>query len=403
MRIVIVNATRRKVGGVESYLEQLLPAWEAQEHEAACLFESGADAASDGIRIRHEVPTWQADPSNATTALQALQAWKPDLIFLHSQIDPSLKDRLLSIAPGVFYAHNYCGTCISGTKRHAFPQAWVCHKVFSPACLAHYFPRRCGGLNPLTMVRRYRVERAWLEELRDFAAIVVASEHMALEYRRHGFQNVAVAGLPVRSHPDASARRLPLDQREPLQLLFVGRMESYKGGKVLLDALPEARRKLGRNLRLVFAGDGRQRRNWEVHAKAIADRNTGVEVEFAGWLSGAFMDEAMRRSHLLVLPSQWPEPFGLVGLEAGRHGLPTAAFDVGGISDWLKEGVNGHLAPGDPPAASDLANTIFRCLFDEAHYTKLAEGALEAVQGFSMAQHFEKLLPVLSRSAFPHL
>ena len=57
----------------------------------------------------------------------------------------------------------------------------------------------------------------------------------------------------------------------------------------------------------------------------------------------------MASADLLVVPSLWPEPFGLVGLEGARSRLPAAAFAVGGIPDWLRSGVNGYLAPGDPP------------------------------------------------------
>ena len=68
------------------------------------------------------------------------------------------------------------------------------------------------------------------------------------------------------------------------------------------------------------------------------------------------------RADLLVVPSLWPEPFGLVGLEAARHRLPVAAFAVGGIPDWLRPGVNGYLAPGDPPTPGGLADAIIACL-----------------------------------------
>ena len=50
-----------------------------------------------------------------------------------------------------------------------------------------------------------------------------------------------------------------------------------------------------------------------------------------------------------MVPSIWPEPFGQVGPEAGLYGVPAAAFAVGGTPSWLTDGVNGRLAPGDPP------------------------------------------------------
>lgn len=398
MRIVLVNGTRRKIGGVESYLEQLIPVLATHGDEVAFLFESGAADGVESMQIPATVPLWQADLQNRAQALTALQVWKPDVVFLHSPIDWELRNRLLSIAPGVFFAHNYYGTCISGTKRHAFPEVRPCHKVFSPACLAHYFPRRCGGLNPMTMIQRYRSESAWLTGLRDFAAIVVASDHMATEYRKHGFgDRVHVVGLPVRNCADATTRRLSSNENEPCRLLFVGRMEGYKGGMTLLDALPIVKLKLRRSIRMTFAGDGRERSRWEEHAKTMMRGNPGIEVKFAGWLSGGALDAVIKASHLLVFPSIWPEPFGLVGLEAGAYGLPTAAFDVGGVGDWLKDGVNGHLASGDPPTARGLAGAIRGCLSNAEHHAKLSAGAQDALASFTMDKHLGNLVPKLQR------
>ena len=58
------------------------------------------------------------------------------------------------------------------------------------------------------------------------------------------------------------------------------------------------------------------------------------------------------------MPSVWPEPFGLVGIEAGCVGLPAAGFGVGGIPDWLRPGETGELASrkstnGEQPGLAD--------------------------------------------------
>ena len=103
-------------------------------------------------------------------------------------------------------------------------------------------------------------------------------------------------------------------------------------------------------------------------------------------------------SDLLVVPSLWPEPFGLVGPEAGHSGLPAAAFDVGGIADWLKDGVNGYLAPGDPPSSEGLAKAITRCLSDPANYQCLRQGAIESARHFSMRTHVARSARSVRRS-----
>jgi glycosyltransferase involved in cell wall biosynthesis len=105
----------------------------------------------------------------------------------------------------------------------------------------------------------------------------------------------------------------------------------------------------------------------------------------------------MRESRLLVVPSVWPEPFGSVGIAAARHGVPAAAFAVGGIPQWLREGINGHLAPGSPPAAAGLADAIVRCLEEPRHYEELSRGARRIGATFTMEDHLPELIRVLAR------
>jgi glycosyltransferase involved in cell wall biosynthesis len=112
---------------------------------------------------------------------------------------------------------------------------------------------------------------------------------------------------------------------------------------------------------------------------------------------------ALGEADLLVVPSLWPEPFGLIGPEAGRFGVPAAAFDVGGISEWLHDGVNGALAPGNPPTARGLADAIVRCLRDPVLYAKLRKGALETSLSFNMRRHVESLIGIFGQVAEPEL
>jgi glycosyltransferase involved in cell wall biosynthesis len=71
-----------------------------------------------------------------------------------------------------------------------------------------------------------------------------------------------------------------------------------------------------------------------------------------------------------------------------------AAFDVGGIPDWLLDGVNGFLASGSPPTSEGLAQAIIKCLEDPATYAGLRKGASEVAQQFNIKNHLIALLEV---------
>ena len=73
--------------------------------------------------------------------------------------------------------------------------------------------------------------------------------------------------------------------------------------------------------------------------------NLNSRVEFIGYRSHEELQRYFQRATVGVVPSVWPEPFGMVGLEFMHHQLPVIAFNSGGISDWLKDGHNGFLVP----------------------------------------------------------
>jgi glycosyltransferase involved in cell wall biosynthesis len=207
---------------------------------------------------------------------------------------------------------------------------------------------------------------------------------------RHGLEARVIA-FPAKPRPRERAHELS----ETWRLLFVGRMEHLKGGLHLLDALPHVAKAAGRPVALTLAGDGSERSRWEARARTVMAQTPSVTIEFAGWVEQDAADQLLSQADLLVVPSLWPEPFGLVGPEAAQQGVPAAAFDVGGISQWLKAGVSGHLAPGNPPTPAGLAAAIGRCLADPDHYASLTRGALEVSSQFTMDRHLTELESVL--------
>jgi glycosyltransferase involved in cell wall biosynthesis len=171
-------------------------------------------------------------------------------------------------------------------------------------------------------------------------------------------------------------------------------MELLKGGHVFLDALPKVTAALDKPLRVTFAGDGRLRERWESQAARLRERDSRLEIEFIGWTDRTGIDSLLDDCDLMVVPSLWPEPFGLVGPEAGLKGVPVAAFDVGGIGDWLSDGVNGYLAAGGPPTVAGLADAIVRCLRDPLVHTRLRCGAVTMARRFNIKNHLTALLEV---------
>jgi glycosyltransferase involved in cell wall biosynthesis len=124
-----------------------------------------------------------------------------------------------------------------------------------------------------------------------------------------------------------------------------------------------------------------------------------VDVDFVGWVDSEQRAKLMLQADLLAAPSLWPEPFGLVGIEAGSIGLPAVGYAVGGIPDWLVPGESGELAPGDPPTVAGLSKAIVRALVDADYYNKLCLGAWKRAKRSTVEDHLTELEPILAGSA----
>ncbi|MDY3558322.1 glycosyltransferase family 4 protein [Gemmata sp. JC673] len=392
MRILIATSHRAVVGGVETYLRAALPLLRGRGHEVGLLCANPApadapviDAACPGLVVQ-----FAPDPGRAVAVAAG---WRPDVVFTHELPDPAADAALAERFPTVYFAHNYAGACVSGTKCHAAPAPQPCARALGPMCLALYGPRRCGGLNPLTAVRLYRTNRRRQATFPRYRAVLVASEHMAREVVRNGAPTERVHLVPLFPTGTSPDARPPVPKPRTGRVLFVGRITRLKGWNELLAAVPAASAQLGRPLTLVVAGDGPDRAAFEAGARA-----RGVPAEFLGWVGPERREAEMRAADVLAAPSIWPEPFGLVGIEAGCVGLPAVAFATGGIPDWLRAGVSGELAPSSPNSEA-LAAALVRALSDEGHWQRLRIGAWEAAKRFTPEAHQEKLVTILEAAA----
>ncbi|MBC7930749.1 MAG: glycosyltransferase family 4 protein [Rubrivivax sp.] len=417
MRIAFINWSRRKVGGTETYLSLIIPELARLGHTLAFWHEVDEPLNREQIALPEGVQAWCVSEIGARRALAALRDWKPDLIYTHKVTSPRLEAETLKIAPAVFFAHDYYGTCISGAKTFKYPVVTPCSREFGWKCLLHYYPHRCGGLSPVTMLRLFRLQSRRLELLREYKAILTHSMHMRSEYLKHGFAPDQVHNPSYYAHspnkltsssetgqndvspiPTFDAAPSELNERKlDYHLLFTGRMDLLKGGRTFIEALPQVRDAMKRPLRVTFAGDGPDRAAWERKAAKAQRSVDGLRIDFVGWLQRDKLNSLYQDCDLLVFPSLWPEPFGLAGPEAGFHGVPVAAFNVGGVTDWLIDGVNGHLAPGDPPTASGLAQAIIKCLQDPTDYNRLRRGAVQIAQQFNLKNHLAALMSIFEK------
>ncbi len=151
MRIAVVTQSRDRVGGVEAYLQALLPPLAAR-HAVAFFSASTATTERGAMVLPSSVPALSIEPSQPD-GLNALRSWRPDVIFAHGLEDPAIEADLLDLAPSIIVEHTYSGTCISSSKTMSWP---------APCSASAVLARRawrctCQGSAAAQILSRWRV------------------------------------------------------------------------------------------------------------------------------------------------------------------------------------------------------------------------------------------------------
>ena len=178
-------------------------------------------------------------------------------------------------------------------------------------------------------------------------------------------------------------------------VLFCGRLTKEKGVHILIRAMKLVQQRIP-NARLVVVGDTDNksyRRELEKAAEALGLRDS---ISFLGWISNDQIAEKYQESWVLAVPSIWEEGLGMVMVEAGLMERPVIASDLGGIKDYIQDGVNGLLvAPGDIDA---LANSIAKVL--ENHQYAHEMGKRNRVMARKYLEDFDRSVPRVQQAIY---
>ena len=168
-----------------------------------------------------------------------------------------------------------------------------------------------------------------------------------------------------------------LKKPRPFELAFVGRFVSDKGAALLIEALARLK-PAGLSPRLLMIGDGPERQKLQAQAQRLelADR-----VEFAGPRRDEALVQALNSASILVVPSLFNEPFGIVALEGIACGCAVIASRGGGLPDAVGPcGVT--FANGD---ATALTQCLAELLRNPMRRQELLSGAADHLAGFTAA------------------
>lgn len=132
-------------------------------------------------------------------------------------------------------------------------------------------------------------------------------------------------------------------------LAFLGRIAPEKG----VDRAIEIARRAGFPLRIAAKVDPADKDYFEAHILPLLD---APGVQFIGEIGEAEKSDFLGGARALLFPISWPEPFGLVMIEAMACGTPIIAFNQGAVPEVMQDGVTGFVVEDVEQAVRAVAH-----------------------------------------------
>ncbi|MBO8128069.1 MAG: glycosyltransferase family 4 protein [Peptococcaceae bacterium] len=334
------------IGGVETHLVMLGPG----------LIQRGCEVyLLTGSLKKPESYVWRGMQITRSPFMD-LNSLSPELIAYHSSnIQRELKTFIQKVSPDLIHAHNmhyfspvHAEALADISRKMAVPLILTAHNVWEDA-----------------------LWEQMLEYRNVWDGIISVSHFIAREMIRSGYpaERVTVIhhGIDLDKFSSADEHKCPglYAQLQGRRVIFhPARMSLAKGSDVVVKALARIKPKHP-DVMLVLAGTEKTVDWGSYQEREIAqirqmiedfDLKDHVFIKFFAWDEIPAM---YRMADIVVYPSSFEEPFGLVMLEAMATGKPIIVTDAGGMPEVVKDGFNGFVIPKrDPETLAEKCDVL---------------------------------------------
>ncbi len=175
-------------------------------------------------------------------------------------------------------------------------------------------------------------------------------------------------------------------------IVYFGRLSSEKGLMTLLEAVKILN--LESDIMVNIIGDGAIKGELEEKAKTESMDN----VRFLGYMKGEKLYNEIRKSQIVVIPSEWYENNPISVLEAFALEKPVIGSRIGGIPELVKDGETGYTF--EPGNAEDLSEKIKTLLSDDSLRIEMGQNARRFVEiELNPEKHYQKLMKIYQQAA----
>jgi len=352
MRIAHYASDLWAPGGISTYVERLTAEQGRAGHDVTWLCHAPSEGHTLSGRMQAVTPA---------TLYAAARQHQIDVLHAHRTLPEPLPSDLALVRT----MHGHQGGCPSGT-RYLRRSGQPCDRSYQLlGCMRMHVQERCGSCRPHKMWKHFN--RLWRERSQT-EQVCTAAVSMYVQ-QMMGRAGCAVDNIVVCPSPAPAVEPYTAPPAQAPSLLYAGRIAPEKGLHWLVDALAQ----VDPQVLLHVAGTGTDEHMQAIHEQVEA-QGLGDRVRFHGWCDGPALASLMSMAWIVVVPSVWNEPAGLVPLDAAAHGRFVVASDAGGLPEYVAPEASALVPPNDTEA---LASTLIEKL---GNYDMLAAAGERAQQ-----------------------
>jgi glycosyltransferase involved in cell wall biosynthesis len=363
VRIILVNKYARLTGGADVHCLELAKGLRERGHEVALL--STADERNLDQHGIFVPPTVTNDTRENITGARAVATARRAL--WNTNVAVAARDLIASFRPDIMHLHklypqlSVAPVVVASELGVPLVQTIHDYEFISASPLDD-----TGGWHDRHEERlAYRVLNTLLYGIKRLVhsprvgSWVSVSRAMGHAYAERGISTTVI--------PHFTA---PFDENLPkftdrVGILFVGRLSEEKGLRHVLS-LPS---QLTDDLPIMVAGDGPLADEIQCAAQSFSS------LTYLGKLDRTAVVRQLASARLVIMPSLWQEPAGLVALEAMAAGTPLIAYDSGGLAEYVTDAAAGMIVA---PSATLLAEAITSLYNDRETWEKFSQDARKA-------------------------
>jgi len=332
MKIVVANELFGHKGGIERYLFETSLILKSDGFQLFGLFLKETENREDFTDLFEECIFYKPG-STDSGMLKRLKDKGVTHVLIHKINDNNLLSQLNKHFTTISFIHDHDYYCYRrhkylpvSRKNCSLPMNIIYCSACS--CLLEKDPNSFAGVNILNPLKKSKL----LRQLKKCNYSIVLSDFMRGNLLKNGFDADKIKKInPFKTLLEST--EFP-KTGDGVNLLFAGQIIRGKGVDLLIRSVAL----LKNNFHLNIVGKGNDE---EYIRDLIIELNLNSKVTMCGFSPN--ITKEYQNCDIVIFPSRWQEPFGLVGIEAFSNKKPVIGFDVGGVAEWLKDGINGFL------------------------------------------------------------